>query len=163
MEARSVSRSVVSWVIRSEAGFLALRYSEGEAITCGEYFSNRWSDIRVGRAIMRGYPIDTEKAIARSEKDGGVWMRDIPRDGVAQVKVGDIVLEIKNSRDGWMIKGHPKMCPDWRRCCIHGSTWGGSMLKMDFLGVGMHIEMTIQGNDGIILTNTVKEINVPLA
>jgi hypothetical protein len=39
-----------------------------------------------------------------------------------------------------LICGHPQYCPDLVPVRIEGSTWGGSMLKMRFIGRGMHLE-----------------------
>ncbi|SPE34816.1 conserved hypothetical protein [Candidatus Sulfopaludibacter sp. SbA6] len=38
------------------------------------------------------------------------------------------------------ISGHPVFCPEPVLVNIHGSTWGGSMLKEHFIGRGMHLE-----------------------
>jgi len=38
------------------------------------------------------------------------------------------------------ISGHPEFCPDPSEVWINGSTWGGSMLKMNYVGHGMHLE-----------------------
>src|SRR5690349_2382926 len=46
----------------------------------------------------------------------------------------------KKNKPFWTIEGHPKYCPQATRCNIHGSTFGGSMLKVDFIGRGMHLE-----------------------
>lgn len=149
-----------SWVIRSEGGILAFRYSQEEAFQTVLSYNNRWKQTRSGVAIMKHPHLSDEvnEAISQSERDGGVWLKDIPVGSGVKVRTQNTTYEIINTREGWTIQGHPKMCPDIRLCNIHGSTWGGSMLKVGFLGVGMHIEMTIQGNDGIILTSMVKEI-----
>jgi len=39
-----------------------------------------------------------------------------------------------------LISGHPKFCPEPVPVRIAGSTWGGSMLKLRFIGRGMHLE-----------------------
>jgi len=39
-----------------------------------------------------------------------------------------------------LICGHPEFCPEPTQVQIQGCTWGGSMLKMLFLGRGMHLE-----------------------
>jgi hypothetical protein len=31
-------------------------------------------------------------------------------------------------------------CPEPTLVTIHGSTWGGSMIKADYIGRGMHLE-----------------------
>lgn len=39
-----------------------------------------------------------------------------------------------------LICGHPKYCPDPVPVSIDGSTWGGSMLKVRYIGRGMRME-----------------------
>jgi hypothetical protein len=41
--------------------------------------------------------------------------------------------------EAW-IWGHPEFCPKPIRVKIHGSTWGGSSLFQDFIGIGMRLE-----------------------
>ena len=43
---------------------------------------------------------------------------------------------------------------------IHGSTWGGSMLKIGFIGVYMHLEFSIVGRAGFIHTSEIRSITV---
>jgi hypothetical protein len=43
---------------------------------------------------------------------------------------------------------------------INGSTWGGSMLKIKWIGIGMHIEMGHPTKDGILTTTAVRQIEV---
>ncbi len=39
-----------------------------------------------------------------------------------------------------LISGHPNYCPEPVPVRIEGSTWMGSMLKLRFIGRGMHLE-----------------------
>jgi hypothetical protein len=39
-----------------------------------------------------------------------------------------------------LISGHPSYCSEPVPVRIAGSTWGGSMLKLRFIGRGMHVE-----------------------
>ncbi len=39
-----------------------------------------------------------------------------------------------------MLSGHPQFCPQPVLVRIQGSTWGGSMLKAEFIGRGMRLE-----------------------
>jgi hypothetical protein len=60
------------------------------------------------------------------------------------------VLEVETQHHGYtiviggrgrdLISGHPKYCPDPVAVSIAGSTWGGSMLKVRFIGRGMRLE-----------------------
>ena len=56
-----------------------------------------------------------------------------------------------------LISGHPVFCPQPTRVYIHGSTWGGSMLKESFIGRGMHLEFGHP--DGLaVTTSAIQEI-----
>lgn len=39
-----------------------------------------------------------------------------------------------------LISGHPEYCPAPVRVKVQGSTWGGSLLRVNFIGKGMHLE-----------------------
>ena len=58
------------------------------------------------------------------------------------------------------IQGHERICPRPTLCNIHGSTWGGSMLKMNFVGVGMFLEFGIITNEGakVYLTSEIQKV-----
>jgi hypothetical protein len=79
--------------------------------------------------------------IVQSEVEGGVHLRDLPPGTVLQVQTQNREYTIEYK--GWdraMISGHPVFCPEPVAVVIHGSTWGGSMLKSRFIGRGMRLE-----------------------
>ena len=79
--------------------------------------------------------------VIRSELEGGVHLRDLPLGAVLEVQTCQRWYTIVNQGDGEaLISGHPEYCPDPVLVKIHGSTWGGSMLKEQFIGRGMHLE-----------------------
>jgi len=45
---------------------------------------------------------------------------------------------------------------------IAGSTWGGSMLKMRFIGRGMHLEFHHPAYSAPIITSPIQEICEPI-
>ena len=45
---------------------------------------------------------------------------------------------------------------------IAGSTWGGSMLKMRFIGRGMHLEFHHPAYSTAIITSPIQEIREPI-
>jgi hypothetical protein len=51
-----------------------------------------------------------------------------------------------------LLSGHPEFCPTPTEARIHGSTWGGSMLKTKFLGRGMSLEFARPGRRTILTT-----------
>ena len=79
--------------------------------------------------------------IVQSEIEGGVCLDDLS-DGV------QLEVETQNrwytilirDRGQELISGHPQYCPEPVAVRIAGSTWGGSMLKLRFIGRGMRLE-----------------------
>jgi len=49
-------------------------------------------------------------------------------------------------------------CPEPVLVSIHGSTWGGSMLKEHFIGRGMHLEFHHPEYAMPIITSAIQEI-----
>src|SRR6202167_2669733 len=81
--------------------------------------------------------------IIRSEIEGGVYLRDLPPGSVLSIRTRNRVYEMVVLGDGAaLISGHPEFCPEPTEVQIQGSTWGGSMLKAQFVGRGMHLEYT---------------------
>jgi hypothetical protein len=57
-----------------------------------------------------------------------------------------------------LISGHPQYCPQPVLVAISGSTWGGSMLKPDFVGRGMHLEFYHPEYDAPIVTSLIRDV-----
>ena len=87
-----------------------------------------------------------DRAIQSSEREGGVWLRDIPPFHELRVQTRNTLYELKtSSKGGWLIRGNVKWCPDWSQASVHGSTFGGSMIKLGFVGRGMNMEFSLAG------------------
>lgn len=116
-------------------------------------------------------------AMLRSEVEGGFWAYD-PRqpafgDGLritdAQILGVGQALRITTrnttyilrrvAEDSYTIQGHPRYCPTPVDCRVNGSTWGGSMLKVGWIGVGMHLEVHIDGA-GTITTSVINSVEL---
>ena len=79
--------------------------------------------------------------IVQSEIEGGVHLRDLPEGTVLEVQTQNRAYTIQIRESGRaLISGHPVFCPEPVEVNIHGSTWGGSMLKERFIGRGMCLE-----------------------
>ncbi len=84
---------------------------------------------------------EVNRNIAQSEIEGGVYLDDLSEGAVLEVETQNHWYTIViRGRGGELISGHPKYCPDPLPVRIAGSTWGGSMLKMRFIGRGMRLE-----------------------
>jgi hypothetical protein len=79
--------------------------------------------------------------IVQSEIEGGVHLRDVEPGTVLEVRTQNREYTIQYQGSGQaLISGHPIFCPEPVLVNIHGSTWGGSMLKERFIGRGMCLE-----------------------
>jgi hypothetical protein len=79
--------------------------------------------------------------IVASEIEGGVHLRDLPPGTVLEIRTQNRAYTVLyQGSDRAMISGHPVFCPQPVPVTIHGSTWGGSMLKARFIGRGMRLE-----------------------
>ncbi|HTS65428.1 MAG TPA: hypothetical protein VMH28_25580 [Candidatus Acidoferrales bacterium] len=84
---------------------------------------------------------EINRNIVQSEVEGGVHLRDLPPGTRLEVQTQNRFYTILYK--GWdqaLISGHPVFCPEPVPVTIHGSTWGGSMLKSRFIGRGMRLE-----------------------
>jgi len=79
--------------------------------------------------------------IIGSEIEGGVYLHDLSPGSSLSIETRNRVYELVILGDGAaMISGHPEFCLAPTKVQIHGSTWGGSLLKMKYVGRGMHLE-----------------------
>jgi hypothetical protein len=79
--------------------------------------------------------------IVQSEIEGGVHLRDVTPGTVLEVRTRNREYTIQYKGCGQaLISGHPVFCPEPVLVNIHGSTWGGTMLKERFIGRGMCLE-----------------------
>jgi hypothetical protein len=95
--------------------------------------------------------------IIGSEIEGGVFLQDLPPGSLLSIQTKSRVYEMVVLGNGAvLISGHPEFCPEPTEVNIQGSTWGGSMLKMKFLGRGMRLEF--DHPSGRILTSRILDI-----
>lgn len=84
---------------------------------------------------------DVNRCIVQSEVEGGVHLRDVLPGTVLEVRTRNRAYTIEYQGCGQaLISGHPVFCPEPVLVSIHGSTWGGSMIKERFIGRGMRME-----------------------
>ena len=95
--------------------------------------------------------------IAQSEVDGGCDWSAFPEGKTLHMQTLNTHYTLQKRGGKSFIRGHAKFCPDWTLCHINGSTWGGSMLKMNFIGRGMRLEFWTEPF-GTITTSTIQEI-----
>jgi hypothetical protein len=83
---------------------------------------------------------------------------DLPVGAVLEVETKNRSYRLESRGDGRvLISGHPRHCPEPVLVSIHGSTWGKCMLKVRFIGRGMHLEYR-HPTRGVIRTSRIREI-----
>jgi hypothetical protein len=114
--------------------------------------------------------------LVKSEIDGGVWL-SMPEPWAKQAHAeatekGNVLatgktllVQTKNTlyriekrgEDDFYISGSQRFCPEPTKANIHGSTWGGSMLKMGWVGRGMRLEFSTPDH-GTITTSRIEDV-----
>jgi hypothetical protein len=106
---------------------------------------------------------EVNRGIVQSEIEGGVFLEGLPPDTVLQIQTQHHFYTAQLLGEGSaLISGHPQYCPQPVEVVIAGSTWGGSMLKMRFIGRGMHLEFHHPAYSTPIVTSRIQEIREPL-
>jgi len=96
--------------------------------------------------------------IAQSEIEGGVKVADIAIGAVLHIQTQNTAYTLERREDGLYLSGNQRFCPEPTKVTISGSTWGGSMLKVGFIGRGMHMEFHTEKFNGRITTSAIKDI-----
>jgi hypothetical protein len=98
--------------------------------------------------------------IALAEIAGGARLDYLPAGTFLEIETQNRYYNIEYRGDGIaLICGHPRFCPMPTLVRISGSTWGGSMLWLKFIGRGMHLEFA-HPIYGRITTSRIIEIRV---
>jgi hypothetical protein len=115
---------------------------------------------------------EINNAIRESELMGGVFIKDLPVGKTLKVRTQNTVYfidRVSEGPEGLTIQGHPRYCKEPVKAYILGSTFGGSMIKVGFVGRGMYMEFLIDMPDserrrgivdghGTIVTSQIKEV-----
>jgi hypothetical protein len=97
--------------------------------------------------------------IIRSEVEGGVFLKDLPPSTILQIQtMHHCYTAVLLGGGDALISGHPEFCPRPVQVAIAGSTWGGSMMKLQFVGRGMHLEFHHPEYPTPIVTSAIQEI-----
>ena len=96
--------------------------------------------------------------IVESEIEGGAFLDDLPAKTMLQIQTQHRWYTVVHCGQGeaW-IWGHPTFCPEPLLVRIEGSSWGGSMLKIRFVGRGMHLEFRHPSYRTPIVTSRILE------
>lgn len=87
----------------------------------------------------------------------GAYLNELAEGEELEVQTRNRCYRLVKSGDGAMISGHPEFCPEPVHVKVDGSTWGGSMLKMDFIGVGMYLQFRLPHNR-VVTTSRIVDV-----
>ena len=99
--------------------------------------------------------------IAESELMGGVFIKDLPVGKTLKVRTQNTVYfidRVSEGPEGLTIQGHPRYCKEPVKAYILGSNFGGSMIKIGFVGRGMYMEFSTENRRGTIVTSQIQEV-----
>lgn len=100
---------------------------------------------------------EINRNIAQSEIEGGVYLKDIPEGQGVDIETRNRHYTLVKKEGKVFLWGHPIYCALPIEVRLNGSTWGGSMLKVGFIGRGMRLEVVL--SDGrVMTTSAIKEI-----
>jgi hypothetical protein len=102
---------------------------------------------------------EVNRGIIQSEIEGGVFLKDLPPATVLEIEtMHHCYTAVLLGGSDALISGHPEFCPHPVHVAIAGSTWGGSMLKLQYVGRGMHLEFHHPEYPTPIVTSAIREI-----
>jgi hypothetical protein len=102
---------------------------------------------------------EVNRGIVQSEIEGGVFLNDLPPSTVLEIQtMHHRYTAVLLGGSEALISGHPEFCPEPVQVAIAGSTWGGSMLKLQYVGRGMHLEFRHPLYPTPIVTSPIQEI-----
>jgi hypothetical protein len=97
--------------------------------------------------------------VVQSEIEGGVCLGDLPPSTVLEIQTQHHrYTAVFLGESQALISGHPEYCPEPVLVAIAGSTWGGSMLKLRYIGRGMHLEFCHPEYRTPIVTSRIQEV-----
>ena len=101
---------------------------------------------------------EVNNAIADSELAGGADLDKLAVGRKLLVQTQNTLYTIERREDGLYISGNKRFCPEPTKCRIPGSNFGGSMLKMNYVGVGMYMEFFVPENPRVIVTSEIQSV-----
>lgn len=100
--------------------------------------------------------------IKQSEKDGGVFLQEIPNGHIVEVHTGNSVYTIAvidKEKNKVAMQGNGKHLQQPTVSYLQGSTFGGSLIKVGWIGVGMHLEAQLAGG-GVLTTSVIQTVEI---
>ena len=118
--------------------------------------------LAVTESMFRPHPNladEVNRSIIQSEIEGGVFLNELPPWTILQIQtMHHCYTAVLLGGSEALLSGHPEFCPEPVQVAIAGSTWGGSMLKLQYVGRGMHLEFRHPAYAMPIVTSPIQEI-----
>ncbi len=111
---------------------------------------------------VEGFGSVENDRIIRGEILGGMKVDDLAVGKTLTLRTENRVYRLERRVDGLYLSGHPEHCPEPTLVTIHGSTFGGSMIKAGYIGRGMDLEYHIVGKSPreIVTTSEIGDIEI---
>ena len=97
-------------------------------------------------------------AIIESEISGGVDLTKFPVGRTLKIQTQNTTYKLEKRVDGYYLSGHRIYCPVPTLFKVHGSSFGRSAIKLDFIGRGMRLKGHFIEKDRPLLTSKIKDI-----
>ena len=120
-----------------------------------------WDDAqcRSGFAPHPNLSDSVNRNLVQSEVEGGVYLDKLGCGSALHIQTENRRYTVVHRGQGdAVIWGHPIYCPVPVKVKISGSNWGGSMLKVGFIGRGMHLEFRHPRYRAPVITSRIQEI-----
>ena len=108
--------------------------------------------------IHENFSDEVNAAHDKSEINGGAHLDKLAVGKKLLVQTKHTQYTIERREDGLYISGSEKYCAVPTLCRIPGSNFGGSMLRMKFIGRGMYMEYHTDAHPKRIVTSEIQEV-----
>ena len=101
--------------------------------------------------------------LKKSAADGGVYLKNLKAGDVVTVETRNstYVIAVADPKERDVVISGGRFFTEPTKVSINGSTWGGSMLKIGFIGNGMALEIVAPTvSDHRITTSFIENIHV---
>lgn len=114
-------------------------------------------DGRIAYDCVKRAAIPTEGLFVKDLQDGSIVFVQTRHTQYIFTKRGEQIIGLAVKEDG----STPKYLPFEIPVRIHGSTWGGSMIKLGYIGVEMHLEFsTYEDGSRAVRTSEIQCVRV---
>jgi len=108
---------------------------------------------------QEGLKMTLTTQIRKTEEVEGIYLRDVSFGEALLVRTMNSRYSIVYLGYGMArLRGNARICEDSRLANILGSTWGGNMLWVGFIGIGMCLQFQFPGDSRIATTTPIRSV-----